>query len=328
MPEKLPITPGRRFGRWNVVKEAGHIRTKSGISLRQVLCKCTCGTQRVVRWVHITSGRSLSCGCLKTAALKSRIRPVAKHERFGRWTVISEASSLSSLAGYRVRRLLCRCDCGTQRVVKLQSLVTHNSLSCGCFQRERTREAVTRHGHCRKGTGKSRAYASWQHMRFRCENPQSAGYRHYGGRGIRVCKRWQSFENFLADMGEPSPRMSLDRLNNNGDYKPSNCKWSSYSDQLSNTRVTVYLRFRGESLSLRDWSQRTGIPRRVLYHRRSNLLWSVRKTLTAPYIARKPYNVDRGLPSLPESHNFGEWVVAALLMVVTNKIGPNRSGHR
>ena len=100
-----------------------------------------------------------------------------------------------------------------------------------------TIEGRNKHGHARHGS-KHPLYETWMNMRRRCENPNSTNYKNYGARGIKVCDRWQSFENFLADMGEkPDPALTLDRTNNEGDYEPDNCRWATRKEQRANKRA-------------------------------------------------------------------------------------------
>lgn len=122
---------------------------------------------------------------------------------------------------------LCRCDCGN--LVKVQKANLSHQKSCGCAQR-----GPLRHGHT--VGGHSKTFKAWSHMRGRCNNPNDSRFKWYGGIGIKVCKRWESFDNFLADMGEAPVDKSLDRINPFMDYEPSNCIWSGLREQRLNTR--------------------------------------------------------------------------------------------
>jgi len=146
-----------------------------------------------------------------------------KGQRFGR---------LVAIRGFyngKGSRWLCRCDCGTRKIISLDHLRA-GTISCGCYRREHPPART----HGMKGT---KEYSAWISMRRRVVDPRRDSFRRYGGRGIKVCKRWQKFENFYADMGPaPTSRHSIDRKNNDGDYKPSNCRWATPRQQRHNRR--------------------------------------------------------------------------------------------
>ena len=146
---------------------------------------------------------------------------------FGRWSVIKRMEN----GVYGETRWLCRCSCGTERVVKGQHLRNGSSKSCGCLSVEIAIQTNTTHGMCY-----SKEYYAWDTMLARCTNPNNQSYYNYGGRGIQVCDRWRDFNNFYADMG-PSNGLTLDRRNNDGHYEPGNCRWADWSTQMSNKRV-------------------------------------------------------------------------------------------
>lgn len=126
---------------------------------------------------------------------------------------------------------LALCDCGNLAVV----LYWGQRKSCDCVRALRHGGRVPRHGYCRR-TRKAPEYNTWLTMRQRCQNPNYDKYSYYGGRGIRVCERWQVFENFLADMGPRPEGKTLDRIETNGNYEPGNCRWATRSEQQQNTR--------------------------------------------------------------------------------------------
>lgn len=163
--------------------------------------------------------------------------------RFGRWTVISAAEDIRFPSGYLQRRWLCRCDCGTERIV-LRSNLTHGRAklrSCGCLRREhgaqlgkRFGKINTIHGHAPRGKPATPIYKTWINMRQRCYDANNKAFRYYGGRGISVCERWSKFENFLSDMGPKPEGLTIDRIDTEGHYTPSNCRWATRQQQSAN----------------------------------------------------------------------------------------------
>ena len=164
---------------------------------------------------------------------------------------------------------LCLCTCGNKVVVKGHKLLSGNNKSCGCLKRSVLGDATRTHGKANSRiTGySSRAYGVWQAMRDRCSNSNRKEYYRYGGRGIKVCKRWEKFENFLADMGEPAKGMTLDRINNDGDYKPSNCKWATRKEQVYNSTKIRYIKINNTTKSLNEWLTYFKISKGIFYRR-------------------------------------------------------------
>ena len=177
----------------------------------------------------------------------------------------------------------CRCTCGKETVVTGGSLTSGNTRSCGCIKREQTTEIFTKHGCAgnRRAEGRTREYRIWIAMKTRCSNPRQRSWANYGGRGIRVCKRWlNSFAAFLGDMGPCPTGMSIDRYpDKDGNYKPSNCRWATSSQQAFNRHLRHPVTFRGITDSILGWSSRSGLPVNAIVCRLRNN-WSVDRALT------------------------------------------------
>lgn len=180
----------------------------------------------------------------------------------------------------------CLCDCGNESRVKTDALNSGKTRSCGCLHADTTRARSLKHGHSPREKI-TKGYSAWINMRQRCTNPQVTKYGDYGGRGIRVCDRWQDFENFLADMGEPPPGMTLDRIDVNGDYEPANCRWANMKVQQNNRRNNHLLTFNGETHGVTEWERRTTISRHTLLAR-ERLGWPVEEIFSKRDTRFKP----------------------------------------
>lgn len=193
-------------------------------------------------------------------------------QRFGRLLVVADA-------GRKDRKVmwLCRCDCGTETTVRSYYLRSGHTTSCGCYGRERVIEASSKHGQ-----SKSRLYKTWRSMVRRATEPTYPDYPSYGGRGIGICDEWRSFEVFARDMG-PTYRegLTLDRIDNDGNYEPSNCRWATAIEQARNKRSNRLLTFNGKTMPMSAWAERTGISRNAIQSRIDSG-WPVGRALTQP----------------------------------------------
>lgn len=195
---------------------------------------------------------------------------------YGRLTVTEAAESIKGKGAW-----LCVCTCGNHKVVTGDSLRTGKIKSCGCLQAEHRNAGRPTHGMSRTPT-----YKSWQEMRTRCEDPKAISFPNYGGRGIKVCERWRnSFENFLEDMGPRPAGRSLDRKRGAEGYSPSNCVWSTRTEQNRNKRSNVLVKYKGREQCLSAWCEELKIPYGRTYHRIVIKGWPAAIAFEAPFVA-------------------------------------------
>lgn len=182
-------------------------------------------------------------------------------EKFGRLTVISQ-SGVDSL---QKRRWFCQCECGGTANPTTGSLRSGNTKSCGCFFAEQRRKTKNR----THGMKKSPEWRAWNRIKQRCLNPTDKAFKDYGARGITVFTPWiKSFESFYAEVGQrPSASHSIDRINNDGNYEPGNCRWATHAEQQRNKRDNVRIHFNGETKTVVEWAEITGISADTIYQR-------------------------------------------------------------
>jgi hypothetical protein len=221
------------------------------------------------------------------------MRPIPSGTRFGRLTVTGRAPSRRGRAFWFVR-----CECGSSGETSGTMLRDGTVQSCGCHRSDRMALLNLTHGNAREDA-ETAEYRAWHGMRQRCHDPRNAGYRNYGGRGIRVCTRWrESFAAFLEDVGpRPGPEYSLDRVNNDGHYEPGNVRWATHIEQCRNTRNNVLLTFRGETKCLAAWAEALGVAP-ITLRSRIDRGWTVERALTTPVDAR----FSRGGPRHSRGH--------------------------
>ena len=204
-------------------------------------------------------------------------------QSFGRWTVLCMAPN--RIGGRE--SWLCQCDCGTVRIVLGKSLKSGRSKSCGCIAREKTSlRMIEKH---RKdgcdGRARTRLYSIWVDMKRRCEDSRHSTYANYGARGIKVCSDWtksfDSFRQWALENGY-SQQLSIDRINNDGDYTPDNCRWATAVIQGNNKRNNHLVTAFGETHTLTEWEHISGIGRSTILSRINKHGWPVERALTEP----------------------------------------------
>lgn len=222
---------GRSFGEFTVLSELHVVEHRRW----DCVCLCSCGERRTYHDSLLRTGKRTHCGHVE----KPPRRDYTGYT-LGKVTVCE----------YREHRWRCTCVCGTEMLLRSWEVYQNEIRSCGCLR------YASRVKH---GLSRSSEYRAWRHMRDRCCNEDAYGYANYGGRGITICDRWLDFASFYADMGpKPSPQHSLDRLDPNGNYEPSNCRWATREEQDNNRRDSLFLEFAGQRLTISQWAARLG----------------------------------------------------------------------
>lgn len=264
---KLIDLTGQRFGRLTVLDVAEY---KGRLTTWR--CKCDCGNEKIVRGDCLRYGLTKSCGCIQKEArtVKGKGIKDLTGKRFGRLTVLERMED-----GDRRAKWLCKCDCGRIKIVASTNLIQGNTVSCGCLNRENQ----TTHG-----KSKTRLYRIYNNMKNRCYNSNVKAFPDYGGRGIKVCDEWladfMNFYNWAMTNGYDDTK-SIDRIDNDGSYEPSNCRWVGLKAQQNNKRSNIMLEYKGKTKTVAEWADEVGIPRGIVYDRIKKG-WTTEEALTTP----------------------------------------------
>ena len=201
-------------------------------------------------------------------------------QRFGRLVVIRQAESKIYPNKRKVTNWICKCDCGNVITTRADSLRNGKTKSCGCIHHEVLLKNIKKHG-----MAGSRIYITWQNMKDRCFNDKNINFRNYGGRGITVCSEWKdSFEEFYkwALKNGYSDKLTIDRIDVNGNYEPNNCRWISYKEQSYNKRNSHFLTYKDVTKTIAEWADEFGMDYDTLHARIKYYGWSIEKALTTP----------------------------------------------
>lgn len=212
---------------------------------RRFLCRCSCGSEKEYDGYQVMSGKTKSCGCLQKEKLLERNRnnnPVKYRTSKSKYpydecvgTVVNHLYFVKEIERSKSnrRQFIVRCECGKEFPCEGVMIFNGSTRSCGCYKKRRLSQESLTHG-----LTQTPEYEIWGSMIQRCTNSRSTEYENYGGRGIAVCDRWLDFTNFLEDMGErPTPKHSIDRVDVDGNYEPTNCRWATRLEQNRNQRL-------------------------------------------------------------------------------------------
>lgn len=269
---KLIDLAGEKFGKLTVIK-----RVPSNNGRTYWLCRCECGNNKVIESYHLQHHEYISCGCIKKPNPK-KINMVNKV--FGSLTVIREAPN-----PYKRKHTSweCICECGNKIIAEGTLLRRGYYSSCGCKKAERISKTMFKHGKTN-----TRIYKIWHCMRQRCNNPNYYEAHLYYERGIKICPEWDNFENFYKWAMENGYKenLSIDRIDVNGNYEPSNCRWATDIEQANNRRNNHYLVYNGEKHTLSEWARIINMNLGTLKSR-LKLGWSVEEAFTKPIRVNK-----------------------------------------
>ena len=252
MKSRAKDLTGQKFGRLTVLKENG--RTESKKPLVIWLCKCECGNYVNRTAKALTTSKNSGCDNCKF------IREDLTGKKFGKIKVVSMFGSVNGAIIWN-----CLCECGKEMKISTGRLNYGNVKSCGCEKIKMTIDRNTTHG-----KAKTRLYKIWIGMKKRCYNPNSKAYKNYGGRGISMCQEWkENFINFYDWSMEHgySEELSIDRIDVNGNYEPSNCRWAANKEQGRNQRKTIYLTLFETEKTLSEWCEYAEIKSSRAYQR-------------------------------------------------------------
>lgn len=242
---------GQKFGKLLVLERAENRIQPSGQKKTQWLCKCECGKNIVVAMTHLKSGHTKSCGCANRL-------PDLTGMKFGRLTATKQVNVGKKLTYH------CICDCGNTTNVTPDKLYSGHTKSCGCYNLESLKNRSTTHG-----KSKTRLYMIWFKMKARCRNPKIPTYKWYGGKGVSVCDEWQEFQPFYdwSMANGYTEKLTIDRIDVNGNYEPSNCRWVDMKTQMNNTTSNVLVTYNGKTQTISQWADELNINVKTLYTR-------------------------------------------------------------
>lgn len=247
------VSIGNKYGMLTVISLQGRDSQRN----RLWLCECDCGNTKIVNSHRLTRVQGISCGCKNKAEDKSG-------KRYGSLIVLKRKENTYGKNGKATAVWICQCDCGNIVEAGSSDLNSGKTKSCGCMRIANNKSRAMVHNEIDQ-----KLYYVYQEMKARCNRKTNCSYRFYGARGIKVCDEWNVKKGFplfreWALSSGYKEGLTLDRIDNSGDYSPDNCRWITPLEQAHNTRRNVFAEYKGETKILSDWSRELGIDVRWL----------------------------------------------------------------
>lgn len=284
---KVRDLTGQKFNRLLVIRRAADKIQPNGDKRVMWECLCDCGKTVNVASYALTSGNTKSCGCLNLEAIHNRRYKDLTGQKFGYLTCIEPVKIRNG-----VYKWLCECVCGNRKIIDRYSIVSGKTRSCGCMTSQLKCETRTISGdESWKNRTYDRLYRVWQGMKARCYNPNNKDYPNYGGRGIKVCEEWEhnypTFKEWAYKNGYDDNahflKCTLDRVDYNGNYSPTNCRWVyDFKEQNANKSNNVYITYNGETRSPKEWAKITGLSENCIIQRRCHG-WTDEEIISIPH---------------------------------------------
>lgn len=225
------------------------------------------------------------------------MRPITKYkigEKMRNCIFLEEKETLTVAVSkdkqfyFRKRMGLFKCQCGKEFIAAIIYIRNGNIKSCGCLRDNKIQQQGFKN--VKHNLRHHPLYKIWKSMLYRCENTNNNNYHNYGERGISVCERWHNVENFVNDVYPTYKKgLQLDRINNDGNYEPSNCRWVTRKENCNNTRKNKFIEYNGMTKTISEWADYSSLPYYLISSRLNNYNWSIERTLTTPHIKLTSY---------------------------------------
>ncbi len=265
---------GKKYGKLTCI-EYSHMEHGVGYFFK---FRCDCGNEVLCCLSKVRNGYVNSCGCLQKEKARQAVFRDLTGQKFNHLTVIKYVGRKNKKTIWH-----CVCDCGNEKDVDSNSLISGNTKACGCHQYDGLEKRRTH------GKSKTRLYRIWSNMKSRCYYPNAKYFENYGGRGIRVCDEWINdfvkFYEWAMENGY-SDNLTIDRIDNDGNYSPTNCQWVTRSTQMNNVRNNRIIEYNGKEQTLAEWAVELEMPYYILNGRINSLNWDINRAFETPIMKR------------------------------------------